>query len=979
MEKGKHGKRFFKRAARIFALLLVVCFMFLPTVSLRAETGAKLKDKYTGYEGIPVEWKYGAGDGVVSYLETMEKLSGCANATQSISVDLSKIKDDKGTLSTVEYEGRNAIYSDAASEYFEFDVTVPETAIYRLELDYYLDTVNSDGAKRALYVDGKYPFTEAGDIVFDRFFKDEGEPVLNSLGDETRPKQIAINSWRTAGLNDTSGILPEEFNIYLEKGTHTIRFVTLKTGMYISGIRVCQPKVIRSYEEVAAEYKSLGYQPAKAETVNFQAELTAIEKNDPTLRRENDGDPFVVPASDVNRKLNVMGGYRWRSGNQSITWEFEVPEDGLYKIGLYVKQQWNDGLPSYRQIAIDGEVPFAELLEYKFDYDTSWALRTLSDATGKPFDFYLTKGVHTITMTVKLGDLGTVLSSIQTDIQLLSDMLLDINLIAGSSPDPNYDYGFFDKIPDMKEKMLYLIDSMQFKYDYTKEMSEKTPAMANNFLTIKAQIEEMVEDPFSIAKKTGDLQTSQTSLSEWFLSLQSGPLVIDSFYVGSPNEKWVSKTSNAFQRFGVTMKQFFVSFTKDYDNVGSVLSDDVVVTDTINVWIARGTEWAEVIKEMADEDFTPQTGIAINVNVLPASQLNAGQVNALMLSITSGKAPDVALGVDITSPVEFAIRDQVYDLSKMPGFEEVRDRFVDATLTPYEYQGGVYAIPETMNFNVLYYRKDLLSEYGIDLPNTWEDMYNFVLPALYQEGLQFYFGRDFTQFLYQNGGEFYKNNGLESALDTAQAFTAFKEYTELFTNYGVPETANFYQYFRSGIMPLGVGDFNMYMQLSVAAPEIAGKWGIIPLPGHMNANGEIDRTAGAITEKGDIIMKQSDKPEQSWEFLKWWSSEDVQTRFAKEVEAMMGQEARWNTANKDAFLSLSWNEEDIETIQEEWRWAKEVPTVLGGYMTNRHLTNAWTSVVISGMDVREALEQAVKEINRELRMKQEEYGVIANE
>ena len=363
MEKGKHDKSFFKRAARIFSLLLVVGFMFLPAVSLRAETGAKLKDKYTGYEGIPVEWKYGAGDGVVSYLETMEKLSGCANATQSISVDLSQIKDENGTLSVVQHEGRDAVFSDAASEYIEFDVTVPETAIYRLELDYYLDTVNSDGAKRALYVDGKYPFTEAGDIVFDRFFVDEGEPVLNSLGDETRPKQIAINSWRTAGLNDTSGILPEEFNLYLEKGTHTIRFVTLKTGMHISGIRVCQPKVARSYEEVKAEYQSLGYKPANAETINFQAELTAIEKNDPTLRRENDGDPFVVPASDINRKLNVMGGYRWRAGNQSITWEFEVPEDGLYKIGLYVKQQWNDGLPSYRQIAIDGDVPYKEFLD----------------------------------------------------------------------------------------------------------------------------------------------------------------------------------------------------------------------------------------------------------------------------------------------------------------------------------------------------------------------------------------------------------------------------------------------------------------------------------------------------------------------------------------------------------------------------------------------------------------------------------------
>ncbi|MCR5329944.1 MAG: extracellular solute-binding protein [Lachnospiraceae bacterium] len=978
MIRGRKMRNGFTIVAMVLAIAMVILTLE-PYATIMAATGAKLKEKYVGFEGVPVEWKYGAGENVFSYRDTKESYTGIPSASSEIAVAPGSIRDENGQAAVTAFEQKEAYFSAGDGEYFEFDVEVPETAVYAIEFDYYLPKGSSDSAKRALYVDGEYPFTEAGSIEFARFFRDEGEPVLNSIGDETRPKQITIDGWRTTGLKDTSGITSEDFTVLLNAGKHTIRLVTMKTGMYISGIRLCAPKKVLSYAEVKSGYAAKGYTEAQTATINFQAELTATEKNDPTLRRENDGDPFVVPKSDVNRKLNVMGGYRWRKGNQSITWEFDVDADGLYKIGLYVKQQWNDGLPSYRQIAIDGEVPFEELMEYKFEYDTKWKLRTLSDSSNQPFEFYLTKGHHSLTMTAKMGELGDVLTSIQEDIVVLSDMLLDINLIAGSSPDPNYDYKFFEKIPDMKEQMEYLLESMEYKYQYVNGMSEKTPAIANNFLTIKAQIQEMLNDPFSIAKKTGDLQNSQKNLSDWYLSLQNEPLVIDSFYVGPMSDKWVSKTSNFFQRLGVTFKQFISSFSKDYDNVGGVLSEDVVVTDTINVWIARGTEWAEVIKEMADEDFTPRTGIAINVNVLPASQLNAGNVNAIMLSITSGKAPDVALGVDITSPVEFAIRDQVYDLSQMEGFDEVRDRFVPATLTPYEYRGGTYAIPETMNFNVMYYRKDLLSKFGIDLPNTWEDMYDYVLPALYQEGLQFYFARDFTQFLYQNGGAFYTPDGLKSALDTPEAYLAFKEYTELFTNYGVPETANFYQYFRSGIMPLGVGDFNMYMQLSVAAPEIAGKWGIVPLPGHVMANGEIDRTAGGITEKGDIIMKQSTKPKQSWAFLKWWSSADVQTRFAKEVEAMIGAEARWNTANKDAFLSLSWNTADIETLQEEWRWAKEIPTVLGGYMTTRHLTNAWTSVVISGMDIREAMERAVKDINRELVMKQEEYGVISND
>ncbi|MBP5151693.1 MAG: extracellular solute-binding protein, partial [Lachnospiraceae bacterium] len=647
--------------------------------------------------------------------------------------------------------------------------------------------------------------------------------------------------------------------------------------------------------------------------------------------------------------------------------------------GFYFKQNWNDGLVSTRQIAIDGKVPYKELLLYKFDYDTAWHFNTFSDENGEPFLFYLEEGVHTITMTVKMGDMGPILDSVMEDISVLSDMLLKITMLAGDSPDPNYDYRFFQKIPDLPDQMQFLVDSLTKKYEMAKGLATKTPAMANNFLTVRAQIQSMLDDPFSIAKKMGDLTSSQESLSNWYLTLQTNPLVIDRFEVGSPSEKWKDKSSNLFQKIKATMTQFLSSFTKDYDNVGGLLDEDVEVKETINVWIARGTEWAEVIKEMADGTFTPKTGIAINVNVLPASQLHAGNVNALMLSITSGKAPDVALGVDVTSPVEFAIRDQVYDLSQMEGFEEVKAQFVPATLTPYEYMGGTFAIPETMNFNVLFYRKDILAQNGIDLPNTRADLYDYVLPALYQQRLEFYFGRDFTQFLFQNGGDFYTEDGMRSALDTPEAYQAFKEYTELFTNYGVPKTANFYQRLRSGIAALGVGDFNTYMQLSVAAPEISGKWGIAPLPGVLQSDGQINRAAGAITEKGDIIMKQSKKPKESWEFLKWWSSAEVQSAFAKEVEALMGAEARWNTANKEAFLSLDWDDEDISTLEEQWKWAKETPTLLGSYMTTRHLTNAWTTVVISGGNVREALEQAVKDINREMRSKQEEYGVIADE
>lgn len=114
----------------------------------------------------------------------------------------------------------------------------------------------------------------------------------------------------------------------------------------------------------------------------------------------------------------------------------------------------------------------------------------------------------------------------------------------------------------------------------------------------------------------------------------------------------------------------------------------------------------------------------------------------------------------------------------------------------------------------------------------------------------------------------------------------------------------------------------------------------------------------------------------SWEFVKWWTSTDTQRQFAREIEALIGVEARWNTANQDAFFSLDWQANDIKVFEEQLPWMREMPVVLGGYYTSRYLTNAFTDVVVSGVsNSRDALEAAVKEINRELAAKQEEYGV----
>ena len=49
----------------------------------------------------------------------------------------------------------------------------------------------------------------------------------------------------------------------------------------------------------------------------------------------------------------------------------------------------------------------------------------------------------------------------------------------------------------------------------------------------------------------------------------------------------------------------------------------------------------------------------------------------------------------------------------------------------------------------------------------------------------------------------------------------------------------------------------------------------------------------------------------------------------EELEALIGTEARWNTANVKALNQLPFPQKDIEAIQEQWRWFQGAAGYLG--------------------------------------------------
>ncbi len=187
------------------------------------------------------------------------------------------------------------------------------------------------------------------------------------------------------------------------------------------------------------------------------------------------------------------------------------------------------------------------------------------------------------------------------------------------------------------------------------------------------------------------------------------------------------------------------------------------------------------------------------------------------------------------------------------------------------------------------------------------------------------------------------------------------------------EINSFYQSFRDGTLPIGTANYAMYNLLMNAAPELSDKWGIAPYPGMTDENGEVQRwTSGA--EQSCFIFSSTDMPEESWQFLSWWMSEETQTEFAYTLQSTLGNEYMWNSANVNAFLGSPWPTEHKKVIAQQMTWIYETPRNPGSYMAERELSNAVNAVALEGKNLRGALDEAIKRIDRELERKLEEFG-----
>ncbi|GHU66667.1 ABC transporter substrate-binding protein [Clostridia bacterium] len=881
------------------------------------------------------------------------------------------------------YEGMSGI-SVLAGEgaIIEYTFTVTESGWYQPALEYYPITGKSVAIQRALFIDGALPYRELSRTEFSRVWRNTSYPDgqdgfvwrQDNQGNDMRPSMVESPEWMYQPFYDADGYVTAPLLVYLEVGVHTMTLFPIREPMLLRRIVFSRADTALSipYKDVKAALDAQGINDSRGEAIVIQAEHAARTSSQMLYPTQEMGSAAVTPSSPKLLLNNTIGGNSWRLTGQWIEWEFEIPSDGYYNIGMQVCQNLKRGIYVSRKITIDGLVPFAQMEDYGFTFAQNWRRTTLSDSGGEAYRFYLTAGKHTLRMEATLGGFSRIIGQVRDAVYDLNAIYRKVIQLTGLAPDRFRDYQIERTLPALTAEMEAARDNLSSVIDELRTTAGKRSDRERALVTMRDQLTQLIGDNELFPRQIGSFKTNVRACGTWLNEAMLQPLALDEIYIHSPDVYMAKADTSFIHGIWFEARRLLYSFLIDYNAIGDVSDDSTGIT----LWVGSGRDQANVIKQLIDDTFTGETGISVNVMLVDMS--------TLLQATLAGQGPDAAIQVGWDLPMNYGLRGAVRDLSEFADLYEVKERFSPSALRPYEFGGATYALPETQVFPMLFYRKDILAELGLTLPQTWADV-NVALARLARSQMEIGMVPSenmWAMLLYQNGGEYYTEGATRSALDSEEAIQAFRQYTELYTDYKLDRVTSLEERFRTGECPMIIADYSVYNNLQVSAPDLRGLWGMAQVPGTQREDGSIDRSVGGYGG-ACVMMRDATDPDSVWEFMKWWTSAETQVAYGREMESLMGASARVPTANLEAFERMPWPSADLTALTAQRAETKGIPQAAGGYFTYRNVNNAFYSVTtpmadrVSKVPVtpREALMDQVILINDEIRYKRTEFGL----
>ena len=962
-----------KISVKIISLLLaVVLFAGTGIFAVQGDAENSINSTSPSYSNVTP-----AAGNDDSYFTYYQKYEGGVHPTQQIPIDITALSGtESGNVNSTEIDGKKGITLGESNNWGDWTFDAQNGGVYCLYVTYYALPGKDTDINVKIMIDGVRPFAEADTLSLTRIWKDQlnepGKFQTDKTGSDVRPEQIEVHRWNTATFTDTQGLYSEPYLFYLNKGTHTVRLISDQQSLVVNSLCFKNDKQPPTYAEYRAAISEKT--DAAAKIVRQEAEFT-LEKSNRTLYPTYDRtSAYTLPNDPYHIKLNTIGQNNWSGVGDYITWQASIVSSGWYTLYFRARQNFNPNADSCRELLVNGEVPFKEAECIKFAYSDQWYVQAVGG--NAPMQIYLRPG-DTITLECVAGDTSEVTRNIDRSVLDLNDIYRKIIVITGTSPDIYRDYRLDTQIPD-------LITSLQGTHDLLKNSVNMLGGANKNsptVSTIKETVQllsEFIDQPYTISERLSTLEDNIQNLGSLLLTVGQQPLELDCFYF-VPEGQTLPKTNISwFIEADFQFKKFIASFFSNYNSFDGTGTN---ANKTLSVWASTGRDQMQIVSNMIEDSYTTETGNAVKLSLVDTGP-------TLIQATLAGKGPDVALMVPTITPINLAMRGALVDLSSDRfDLNSIYGNYYPESWTPYRYNGGIYAIPETQSFDVMFYRSDILNELGLSPPKTWDDFYN-VMEIIQKNNLEVGIQEiddsnpgvsasitSFDRFLLQRGGTYYNKSLSATEFNSDVAYEAFDQWVDLYKKYGLERDFNFFNRFRSGEMPLGIANFSMYNQLMAAAPEIRGLWSFTLVPGIKNADGTVNSTESS-TGTAAIMLKSAQKKgleQQAFSFMKWWVGAKTQTRYGQELEAVMGVAARYPTANLEAFGNLSWTNDEMNILQAQWKQVVNIPQIPGNYVVPRSLTNALRKALSTNGLVERQLDIYNKQINEEISRKRKEF------
>ncbi|GMA65153.1 ABC transporter substrate-binding protein [Alicyclobacillus fastidiosus] len=199
-------------------------------------------------------------------------------------------------------------------------------------------------------------------------------------------------------------------------------------------------------------------------------------------------------------------------------------------------------------------------------------------------------------------------------------------------------------------------------------------------------------------------------------------------------------------------------------------------------------------------------------------------------------------------------------------------------LTPYTYQGNVYALESALSPVGYYYQPAIFKKYGIKTPSTtWAQFYQdglelskhgIAMAPIAEDGSS----AVFQNLFYEAGGSFFNSSG-KMTVDSPPAYTTLA-YIKQSVDHGVFKMVNsntfwgpgIYQDYEQGkIAGVIAPDWYASAELESSAPGMAGKWRLQTMPRWPNSPYTTSTWGGT----GIAVAKNTPNAQLAWSLLRF--------------------------------------------------------------------------------------------------------------